>query len=194
MKTKNILIINGHPNPGSYISALAQSYTSGAKSAFDNVSLLNLTTLNFKINLEYGYQKRTELEPDLLDAIKKIKAADHLVWLFPTWWYGYPALMKGFIDRTFLPGIMFDYVPGKTFQKKLLKGKTAHIIVTADTPQWYNKLVYKNPAVNQLKKGTLQFCGISAVKVTYIAPIKDSTDQRRKKWLSKIRTYGTLGK
>ena len=194
MKSKNILIINGHPNPESFISALAESYSEGAKENFNKVSLLNLSALNFNINLKYGYQKRTELEPDLLDAIKKIKTADHIVWLFPTWWYGYPALMKGFIDRTFLPGIMFDFEPGKTMQKKLLKGKSAHIIVTADTPLWYNKLVMKNPAVNQLKKGTLQFCGISPVKVSYIAPIKNSSDTYRKKWLSKIRSYGTLGK
>jgi NAD(P)H dehydrogenase (quinone) len=84
------------------------------------------------------------------------------------WWYGYPALMKGFIDRTFLPGITFQPTQGKALPKKLLKGKTARIIITADTPKWYNFLIMKSPAINQFKKGTLEFCGISPVKATYI--------------------------
>jgi putative NADPH-quinone reductase len=47
------------------------------------------------------------------------------------WWYGYPALIKGFIDRTFLPGITFEPVEGKAIPKKILKGKTTGFIVTA---------------------------------------------------------------
>jgi putative NADPH-quinone reductase len=62
---------------------------------------INIADLDFNPNLEFGYRKRTELEPDLLEAIEKIKKADHIVWVFPMWWYGYPALMKGFIDRAF---------------------------------------------------------------------------------------------
>ncbi len=71
-----------------------------------------MVDLNFNPNLEFGYRQRTKLEPDLIDAIEKIKKADHIVWVFPMWWYGYPALLKGFIDRTFLPGITFDPIEG----------------------------------------------------------------------------------
>ncbi|MBB6461963.1 putative NADPH-quinone reductase [Flammeovirga kamogawensis] len=106
------------------------------------------------------------------------------------WWYGYPAIMKGFIDRTFLPGIAFDIVPGKPLPKPLFNGKTARIIVTADTPKWYNSVVMRNPAINQLKRGTLQFCGIKPVKVTYISTMKNSSTAFREKWLSKIEKLG----
>jgi NAD(P)H dehydrogenase (quinone) len=106
------------------------------------------------------------------------------------WWYGYPALMKGFIDRTFLPGITFQPTQGKALPKKLLKGKTARIIITADTPKWYNFLIMKSPAINQFKKGTLEFCGISPVKATYISPVKNSKTDYRKKWLEKIALLG----
>lgn len=64
-----------------------------------------------------------------MHAIDKIKAADHIVWIFPMWWYGYPAIMKGFIDRTFLPGITVRPIYGKPLPEKLLKGKTARLIV-----------------------------------------------------------------
>ena len=191
MKNKNILIINGHPDTNSFNVGIVKAYRKGAESAESKVDVINISELDFNPNLQFGYRKRTELEPDLIESINKIKKANHIVWVFPQWWYGYPAIMKGFIDRIFLPGITFDYEEGKTFPKQLLKGKTARIIVTADTPRWYNNLFMKNPAVNQLKRGTLQFCGIKPVKVTYISPIKDSTLEFRENWLRKIQILGT---
>lgn len=187
---KNIVIINGHPNSESFNFALAEAYKQGAKNTNASIEEINIRELQFNPNLAFGYQKRTELEPDLLDAIDKIKKADHLVWIFPMWWYGYPAIMKGFIDRTFLPGITFDFKEGKALPEKLLKGKTARIIITSDTPKWYDSLFMKSPAINQFKKGTLQFCGINPVKVTYLSVVKNATISQRKKWLEEITILG----
>ncbi|WP_066756209.1 NAD(P)H-dependent oxidoreductase [Crocinitomix algicola] len=187
---KKILIINGHPDKESYNYALADAYINGAKKAGAEVRQINIADLKFNPNLAYGYRKRTNHEPDLVDSLEKIKEADHLVWVFPMWWYGYPALMKGFIDRVFLPGLTFDYVKGSPFPKGLLKNKTARIIITSDTPYWYNKLFMGNPTINQFKKGTLKFCGIKPVKVTYIATIKNSKDRFRAKWLQKVTDLG----
>lgn len=186
---KKILIINGHPNKESFNYALADSYERGALQSNAKISKIEIGKLSFNPNLEFGYQKRIPLEPDLLKALEKIKSAEHIVWFFPMWWYGYPAIMKGFIDRVFLPNIAFRYTE-KPFPEKLFKGKTGRIIVTADTPKWYNKWVMKNPSINQLKKGTLEFCGIKPVKVSYIGPIKDSTDKFKQKWMTKINDLG----
>lgn len=186
----NILIINGHPDKESYNYALSQAYLKGVSKTNAKITLLNIAELEFNPNLQHGYRKRTVLEPALEEAIQKIKTADHIVWFFPMWWYGYPAIMKGFIDRVFLPGITFENIEGKSVVKKLLKGKTARIIVTSDTPKWYDRWFMGRPALNQLKKGTLQFCGINPVKVTYIATIKDSSEDFRKKWLAKVYSLG----
>ncbi|WP_296312059.1 NAD(P)H-dependent oxidoreductase [Winogradskyella sp. UBA3174] len=187
---KQVLIINGHPDKQSYNYALSEAYLKGASKTDAILTQINIADLDFNPNLEFGYRKRTQLEPDLLEAIEKIKKADHIVWVFPMWWYGYPALMKGFIDRTFLPGITFQPIEGKALPKKLLKGKTARIIITADTPKWYDSLFMKSPAINQFKKGTLKFCGISPVKVTYISPIKVSNIDYKENWLEKITLLG----
>ncbi len=187
---KKILIINGHPDPNSYNAALAQAYKSGAEMVSSVIDEIRIADLNFDPNLKYGYRKRTELEPDLLKAINKIKVADHLVWVFPMWWYGYPALMKGFIDRVFLPGITFQPVDGKSFPAKLLRGKSARIIITADTPRWFDFLYFKSPTLNQFRKGTLKFCGVNPVKVTYIAPIKGAGKEFTAKWLYKVKSLG----
>ena len=187
---KQILIINGHPYRESFNHALTDSYVKGASTTHAQISQINIGDLKFNPNLQFGFSERTELEPGLLESIQKIKAADHIVWVFPIWWAGYPAIMKGFIDRIFLPGITFQPIDGKVLPKKLLKGKTSRIIITCDTPQWYNYLYMKNPAINQFKKGVLNYCGISRVKITYISPIKNSKVEFREKWLQKIHLLG----
>ena len=116
---KRILIINGHPNEDSYCSALAEAYKEGA-SAHAEIKEIRIAALNFEPNLKFGYRKRIELEPDLLEAQEKIKRADHLVWVHPVWWGGFPAILKGFIDRVFLPGFAFRYRENSVWWDKLL--------------------------------------------------------------------------
>lgn len=187
---KNILIINGHPNKDSINFALAEAYFKGATEAGANISLIHIADLTFNPNLQFGYRQRMELEPDLLSSLEKIKAADHLVWFHPIWWGGMPAMMKGFIDRLFLPGIAFQYRENSVWWDKLLKGKTARIITTLDQPSWYYRLFFGRPSVNQLKKSVLQFCGINPVKVTYVGVVKKSTEKQRVKWLDKVFKLG----
>lgn len=191
---KNILIINGHPNAESFNFAIADSYQKGAITFGAEVETIIIANLNFSPNLKFGYQKRTELEPDLLESWEKIQKADHLVWIHPVWWGGLPAITKGFIDRLFLPGMAFQYRENSIWWDKLLKGKTAHIITTLDQPGWYYRLFYARPSVNQLKKSTLEFCGVKPVKVSYIGIVKGSNEAQRKKWLDKVYAFGLSNK
>ncbi|MEI6488285.1 MAG: NAD(P)H-dependent oxidoreductase [Bacteroidota bacterium] len=187
---KKILIINGHPNKDSFCFGIAEAYKKGALSSDAEVKEIIIRDLVFNPNLKFGYQKRTELEPDLVEAWEKIKWANHLVWIHPVWWGGLPAITKGFIDRTFLPGLAFRYRENSVLWDKLLTGKSAHIIITLDTPDWYNKFVNARPSINQLKKTVLQFCGINPVGVTCIQPIRNSNIDFRNDWLIKIKALG----
>ena len=187
---KKILVINGHPYEESLNAGLAEAYKKGAKTRGAEVKEILIRDLTFNPNLQFAYRKRTELEPDLLEAQEKIKWAEHLVWVHPVWWGGLPAITKGFIDRVFLPGFAFQYKKNSLWWDKLLKGKTAHIITTLDQPSWYYWLVYGKPSVNQLKKSTLEFCGIKPVKVSYIGIVKTASPEIIEKWLEKIEKLG----
>lgn len=187
---KKILVINGHPNPDSLNHALAEAYIAGATQTGAQVEYLQIGELKFNPNLQYGYQQRTELEPDLLNAWQKIQWADHLVWIHPVWWGGLPALMKGFIDRLFLPGMAFRYRENSVWWDKLLTGKTAHIISTMDQPAWYYRLFFGQPSVNQLKKSVLEFCGVKPVRLTSFGIIKTASEAQRKKWITKAELLG----
>lgn len=190
---KKIVIINGHPNSDSFNFGIAEAYKKGAEMSGAEVKEIVIANLQFNPNLQFGYQKRMSLEPDLQEAWEKMKWADHLVWVHPVWWSGLPAITKGFIDRLFLPGLTFERRANSIWWDKLLKGKSAHIITTLDQPGWFYRLYYGRPSVNQLKKGTLQFCGVSPVKVTYIGIIKGSKEEARKKWLAQVVKIGKKG-
>ncbi len=187
---KKIALINGHPNNESFNFALAEAYKKGAENSGAEIKEIIIRNLDFNPNLEFGYQKRMELEPDLIKAWEIIQWADHLVWVHPVWWGGLPAVTKGFIDRLFLPGLAFKYRENSVWWDKLLTGKTAHIITTLDQPSWYYRIFYGRPSINQLKKSTLEFCGIKPVKVTYVGIIKNSKEEQRKKWIEKVYSLG----
>lgn len=188
--SKKVLIVNGHPNKDSFNFGLADAYKKGAIQANAEIQEIVIRDLQFNPNLEFGYQKRTEQEPDLIASWEKIKWAEHIVFIYPIWWGGMPAIMKGFFDRVFLPGFAFAYRENSVWWDKLLVGKSAHIIATMDTPYLYFRLVYGNPAINQLKKTTLEFCGIKLVKVTVFSPIKRVKEEVLKKYLNKTEQLG----
>ncbi len=188
--TKKTLIIHGHPNKESFCSALSQAYKAGALDAGAEVRELKVGDLKFNPNLAHGYRKRTELEADLIKAQDSIKWADHLVFVYPTWWGTMPAQLKGFIDRTFLPGFAFKYRDDSIWWDRLLKGRTARLIVTMDAPVWFYWLVYGRPGHNAMKKMVLEFCGIKPVRITSFGSVKRSSEKERAQWLAKVENLG----
>jgi NAD(P)H dehydrogenase (quinone) len=191
---KKILIINGHPDKESLCSELAESYHKGAISSGADSKLVHLADVEFDPILKFGYRKRTELEPGLLQIQADILNANHLVIVYPTWWGTYPALLKGFFDRVFLPKYAFKYRENSLLWDKLLTGRSARLIVTMDTPAWYYWLVYRSPGHNSMKKGILEFCGIKPVGVTSFGPVKSSDENKRKTWILKTEKLGQLQK
>ena len=186
---KKIVVINGHPNKDSFNSVIADSYIQSAINADSEVRYIAIGELNFNPNLQFGYRQRMELEPDLIKALEDLQWSEHQVWIHPLWWLGMPAIMKGFFDRAFLPGITF-----KSNRKEgadgLLKGKTGRIITTAgDLSIDTYEEVYKSSGLVQLKKGILEYCGISSIQESFIGPLEELEESDRKKWIAKIEDF-----
>jgi len=186
---RKILIINGHPDPESFNRAIALTYGEAAINNGADVQYLHLGDLQFDPNLRWGYRKRMELEPDLVDALDKIHWSEHQVWIHPVWWWSSPAVMKGFLDRVFLPGIVADYSEANEVVG-LLGGRTARIIATADTSEEDYAKHFESVSFTQLKKGTLEACGIKPVYITFFGPVAPVDDQQRADWLAEIATLG----
>ena len=182
---KRVAVIVGHPAADSWCGALADSYAAAARAGGHEVRMVHLAQLDFDPSLHEGYRQIQALEPDLLAAQATVAWAEHVVIAYPIWWGSVPALLKGFLDRILLPGFAFKYRPGKAFPEQLLRGRSAQLLVSMDTPPWYFRWVYRMPGIVQLKKTTLEFCGIAPVKVATFGPLISSSSAQRASWLVK---------
>ena len=187
---KKILLIQGHPDAESFNFALYEAYKKGANESGADIQEIIVRDLEFNPSLQFGYRKRTELEPDLLESIEKIRWAEHIVLFYPVWWGSVPALLKGFIDRVFLPGIVFEKIENSVWWKRLLTGRTGHIVSTLDQPVWYYWLNYGRPSYHAMKRMTFNFVGIKPVRTTTIGPIRLSKDSYRTDWIQKLEKLG----
>lgn len=186
---KKILVINGHPDTKSLCHSIAKSYVAGARGN-TKCTLLNLCDLKFDPILHFGYREKMPLEPDLLRAQELIKSADFIVFVFPNWWGTYPALVKGFIDRMWLPGFGFHYQSGRPMPEQLLRGKTGRIIVTMNTPSWFYRFIYKQPGIHAVRDCVMGFCGIKHVRTTLISLAKGKPAEYYEKILGDIKSIG----
>jgi NAD(P)H dehydrogenase (quinone) len=187
---KRILVILGHPSHDSFCAAIAHSYLEGATVAGHDVQRMSLGDLRFDPVLHNGYSTVQELEPDLVTAQSAITWAQHIVFVYPIWWGAMPAVLKGFIDRVFLPGFAFKFREGSVFWDRLLSGRSAHLFVTMNTPPWYYRWVYRMPGHNQMKRTVLEFSGIKPVTITSIGPIRGSSQEKRTVWLEQANKHG----
>jgi putative NADPH-quinone reductase len=188
--SKRILVILGHPANDNFCGALANAYIQGAKAAGNEVQLLALGDLSFDPVLHKGYAAIQELEPDLVTAQAAILWAQHIVFVYPIWWGAMPALLKGFIDRVFLPGFAFKYRDNSALWERLLAGRSARLLVTMDSPPWYFRWISGMPGHHQMKRTILEFCGIKPVTISSFGPIKDSSPRKREKWLAQAHAHG----
>lgn len=183
---KKIVVINGHPDQNSFNSAIAESYISAASASGAEVRYIAIGNLNFNTNLQFGYRQRMELEPDLVRALEDIQWSEHQIWIHPVWWLGMPAIMKGFFDRAFLPGIVFK-TDKKGSSEGLLNAKSARIITTAgDLSLKSYEDEYQSSGLIQLKKGILEYCGVSSVENHFIGPLYKLTEKNLEQWLDII--------
>lgn len=184
-----VLVILGHPNHASLCGALAEAYAGGARRSGQDVRILRLGDLAFDTNYPTRPGDAQTDEPDLAQARALVVWADHLAFVFPNWWGMMPALLKGFIDRIFTPGFAFRLHDDGTWDR-LLKGKSAQIITTMDTPGWVYRFIYGQPGTNALKRATLQFCGITPVRVLRFGTVFNSSAPQRGHWIELARAAG----
>jgi putative NADPH-quinone reductase len=130
------------------------------------------------------------MEPDLVEAQNLIRWAEHLVFVYPTWWGSMPAIAKGFIDRVFLPGFAFKHHSGKIFPEKLMQGKSMSLLVTMDSPAWWFFLVYGAAQYRMLRQLVFGYVGFKPVRFTTFGEMRKSSSESRKKWLLKVSRMG----
>ena len=185
-----IFVWVGHPSENSLSHGLADAYQRGAETAGAEIRRMNLSDMQFDLDLTQGYKQRKDHEPCLTEFLENVAWAGHLAWFHPLWWGGMPAKMQAVIDRAFLPGIAFNYHEDDPWWDKLYEGRTADVFVNADTPGFFIKWMYGNPHKNRISKQILGFCGIKVKSYAHFAQAKTADEKTIKKWLGKAEKTG----
>jgi 1,4-dihydroxy-2-naphthoate octaprenyltransferase len=177
------LFILAHPRRKSLCGALFDALVQGARQGGVEVRTCVLSEMAFDPDVHTVSPEDQPLETGLASAQRDIAWAQHLVFVYPTWWGSFPARLKGFLDRTLTPGFAFRHRADGHWDE-LLKGRTAELLTTMDTPPWVYRWIYRAPGHHTLATATLGFCGVRTVRRTVHGPVIGATREQRQQWLA----------
>ena len=101
--------------------------------------------------------------------VNRLQEAEALVLLFPTWWFGFPAMLKGWFDRVWVPGIAYDHASDFGLIKPRLDSlRKVLVITTLGAPWWVDRVVMRQPLKRILKFALLGACAKDS-KLKYLS-------------------------
>jgi putative NADPH-quinone reductase len=188
-----VLVIDGHPSPDRdrFVHALANAYRHGAEELHE-VRQVVIADLDFPILRDPKDWIEGDLPAILREAQDAMAWATHIVLVFPLWLGGMPGLLKAFLEQVARPGFAIETRPDGTW-RKLLKAKSARIIVTMGMPAPVYRYVFRAHSLRSLKRNILHFVGIRPVRTTIIGQV-DRSDAYRKRWLRRVERLGRFAR
>jgi putative NADPH-quinone reductase len=136
--------------------------------------------------LHEGFERVQALEPDLQRAHESMTEADHIVLIFPLWLGTLPAIMKGFLERVLQPRLVEPAKQGKFV--KLLKGKSARVIITMGMPGFVYRWWFGAHALKMLERNILGFLGARPIRSSIYGSIEGVSRETRSRWLREVET------
>ncbi|MBI1246040.1 MAG: flavodoxin family protein [Alphaproteobacteria bacterium] len=186
----NVLIVYCHPREGSYAAALRDATRETLAASGHDVDLLDLYAENFQPVMnaaERGrYHDTATNRTGIESEIARLLRAEALVFVYPTWWYGMPAMLKGWFDRIWAPGIVFD-INGGVIRPLLTGVRHVAAVTTMGAPWWFAWFM-GHPGRMFLSRGVRAVCG-RGCRFTWLAHdrMDSSTPESRTRFLAKVR-------
>jgi NAD(P)H dehydrogenase (quinone) len=181
-----ILVILGHQRQGSFCHAIAQTAREELRAAGHEVIFHDLYDEQFDPVLrEAEIPKDAPLDPIVDRYCREVAEADGYIVVHPNWWAMPPAVLKGWIDRVMRQGVVYEFSPQGVVG--LLKGRTAVVFTTSNTPREDELRVFGDPLENLWKTCIFGFCGVQDFLRRNFESIIMSTPDERAKWLGEVR-------
>lgn len=178
-----ILAILCHPQPGSYNHAVAERACRALEDSGHQVHFHDLYREAFNPILSaQEIQRRFSFDDQVLAYTQELTSSGGLLIVHPDWWSQPPALLKGWVDRVFRPGVAYEF-EGEEFMRQrkiaLLGGKRALVLITSDTPE--------EPEPPLLKRlwleGVFRYCAIEQAACHILHDFFNLNPQKRAQWL-----------
>jgi putative NADPH-quinone reductase len=152
-----ILLIFSHPAPESFQRSILEALSGRLEADGHAVRILDLYAESFDPVLDLdgwlAHRRNETREVGLAEHLQALAETEGLILVYPTWWYGLPAMLKGWIDRVWQPGLAFT-IEGGAFKTRRMTGiRRFAVITTYGSPRWFIEGLVGDPARRQLMRG-----------------------------------------
>jgi len=187
----NILVILGHPNPKSFNHALASIVCETCRDNGHHVLFHDLYAEGFDPLLPKAEIPERGLVPENIQThCEELRLSDGIVIVHPNWWGQPPAILKGWVDRVFRPGIAYRFEDGDTGEGVpvgLLKAKAALILNTSNTSDEREQSIFGDPLELVWRHCIFGLCGVHNFHRRMFNVMITSIRDQRQSWLIETR-------
>ncbi len=180
-----LLVIIGHQRKGSFCHAIAATAVEQLEACGHQVIYHDLYEEQFDPVLPHEeLEDEARLDPVVRRHIDEVLTADGYVVVHPNWWGQPPAILKGWIDRVLRQGSVYEFTAEGV--NGLLRGKSALVLTTSNTPREDELRLFGDPLENLWKACIFKFCGVESFLRRNFESIILSTPEQRKAWLDEV--------
>ncbi len=187
----HILVILGHPDPGSFNHAIADAAVAALERNGYQVVMHDLYAERFDPLLPAAEIARdAPLPPAIQQHCAELRAAEGIVIVHPNWWGQPPAILTGWVDRVIRPGVAYRFRAGDAgdgIPEGLLSAHTAIIFNTANTPQERERRVFGDPLDLLWRNCIFGLCGVPQIVRRMFAVVVTAPPEQRAAWLAEVR-------
>jgi putative NADPH-quinone reductase len=184
------LVVYCHPVEGSFCSAIRDAAIKGLQRAEHHVDIIDLAAEDFDPVMSrdewHAYMhSHGAIAPALEKHVALVKAADILVFVYPTWWSGLPAQLKGWLERIMVENVAYKFNRNNRVRPALTNVKKIYIFSTFGSPRWYITFVHNN-GKRILSRALRLSTGRARVRSRFLYAMDTTDNQRRQQFLSDI--------
>jgi putative NADPH-quinone reductase len=181
-----IYVLIGHQNQGSFCHAIAAAAIEELQAAGHKVVYHDLYAERFDPILPHAEIPRdATLDPVVEQHCREVAASDGYLIVHPNWWAMPPAILKGWLDRVWRQGVVYQFGPSGV--ECLLTGRRAVVFTTSNTPRADELRLFGDPLENLWKTCVFQMVGIEDFSRRNFESIIMSTPEERAAWLDEVR-------
>ena len=186
-----VLVVYAHPLSDSFAAALRDAVIARLHAAGHEVDLCDLYAEGFDPVLTAPERRAyNTATPDVTAVgahIARLRAAEALVLCFPTWWYGMPAILKGYFDRVWANNVAFTLPEGGgAIRPALTNIRKIAVVTTYGAPWWFIRVVLPDPSRAIIMNGLGRLCGRGIRRWLALYNIDGASDAQRAAFLARV--------
>lgn len=186
----NVLLILGHPAPGSFNHAIAGRALSVLEGMGHTVVFHDLQAEGFDPVLPPGEIPREgDVEEMVAMHCSALREADGIVIVHPNWWGMPPAVLKGWVDRVMRPGVAYEFEEddsGEGVPVGLLRARAAVVFNTSNTPEAREREAFGDPLERLWRDCIFGLCGVREFHRRTFGVVCVSTEEQRHRWQGEV--------